>query len=246
MPRGGKLTIEAHDVELDADYVQANPETRRGRYVMVAVSDTGTGMTREVRERAFDPFYTTKGPGSGSGLGLSMVYGFVKQTGGHVSLYSEPGHGTTVRLYLPPARGEAELPAEAPSEPPRGRGETILVVEDDASVRRVNVARLGDLGYRVIEAEDGPAALTLLDGQAAVDLLFTDIIMPRGMTGVELAQLVRQRFPAMPILFSSGYAAPELLQSGGDIAGAVLLKKPYTAAMLATRLRELLDGAKHA
>jgi PAS domain S-box-containing protein len=245
MPRGGTLTIEAHDVELDADYVQAHPETRRGRYVMVAVSDTGSGMTRDVRERAFDPFFTTKGPGAGSGLGLSMVYGFVKQTGGHVSLYSEPDVGTTVRLYLPPAREAPTTMAEAPTEAPAGRGETILVVEDDASVRRVNVARLVELGYNVIEAEDGPAALRQIDAHPAIDVLFTDIVMPRGMSGVELAQAVRQRLPAMPILFSSGYAAPELLESG-RVEGAVLLKKPYTAAALATQLREVLDAAKAA
>jgi PAS domain S-box-containing protein len=243
MPRGGTLTIQAEDVELDADYVQAHPETRRGRYVMIAVSDTGSGMTPEVRDRAFDPFFTTKGAGAGSGLGLSMVYGFVKQSGGHVSLYSELGHGTTVRLYLPPARGEVERAGDISAEEPKGRGETILVVEDDASVRRVNVARLVELGYRTIEAADGPSALQLLDGQPAVELLFTDIIMPGGMTGVELAQAVRQRFPWMPILLSSGYAAPELLKSGGGIPGAVLLRKPYTAAALATKLREMLDSA---
>jgi CheY-like chemotaxis protein len=243
MPRGGTLSIEAQEAELDTAYVHAHPEARRGHYVMVSVTDTGSGMVREVSERAFDPFFTTKGPGAGSGLGLSMVYGFVKQTGGHVSLYSEPGLGTTVRLYLPPAYVTAEPLALPAAEEPHGRGEMILMVEDDASVRRVNLARLAELGYRVLEAENGPAALRLLDEPPAVDLLFTDIIMPGGMTGVELAQAVQERFPHIPVLLSSGYAAPELLQSS-RLEGAALIKKPYTAAALATKLREVLDAAK--
>ena len=242
MPRGGTLTMEAQEVELDADYVQTHPQARLGRYVMVAVTDTGIGMPQDVRERAFEPFFTTKGMRAGTGLGLSMVYGFVTQTGGHVHLYSEVGLGTTVRMYLPIAHGDRvpEAPADEIADELAARGETILVVEDDAGVRRVSVRRVKELGYRVVEAENGPAALQCLNAGVHVDLLFTDVIMPGGITGVELAQRVQQQFPSTAVLLTSGYAEPELLQLDG-IEEWTLLKKPYTAVNLGKTLRDVLD-----
>jgi PAS domain S-box-containing protein len=242
MPEGGMLTIEVTRTELDADYAQMHSEVRAGRYLVLAVTDTGRGMSAEVRERAFEPFFTTKGVGAGSGLGLSMVYGFVKQSGGQVQLYSEVGHGTTVRLFLPLAgeeagREEGQAPALAAF---RSRGETILVVEDEARVRRVSVARLLDLGYRVLEAGDGPAALAMLQRHSEIDLLFTDLVMPGGMTGRELAEEAQRRRDGLKVLFTSGYAQPEMVRRGLPPRGA-WLKKPYTAAELAAVLREVLD-----
>jgi PAS domain S-box-containing protein len=247
MPRGGTLVMEAQEVELDADYVQTHPQARLGRHVMVAVSDTGIGMPRDVLERAFEPFFTTKGVRAGTGLGLSMVYGFVTQTGGHVHLYSEVGLGTTVRMYLPIARDVRvpEAPADEAADALAGRGETILVVEDDAGVRRVSVRRVKELGYRVVEAENGPAALQCLEAGAHIDLLFTDVIMPGGMTGVELAQRVQRQFPSTAVLLTSGYAEPKLLQFDG-IEEWTLLKKPYTAANLSKTLRDVLDRKQSA
>ena len=191
MPSGGRLTITAENTELEADYARLHPEVRAGRYVVIAVTDTGTGMAKEVLERAFEPFFTTKEVGTGSGLGLSMVYGFVKQSGGHVTLYSEPDHGTTIRMYLPRAEVPEETAEARAPEPPmdalRGQGETVLLVEDEPRVRRMTAARLQDLGYRVLDAANGPAALALLDQHPEVDLLFTDMVMPGGMTGADLA-----------------------------------------------------------
>ncbi|MEN5082862.1 PAS domain S-box protein [Bosea sp. TWI1241] len=245
MPRGGRLTIEISRVRLDADYARMYPQVRIGDYVLVSVSDTGVGMSPEVRQRAFEPFFTTKGVGAGTGLGLSMVYGFAKQSGGHVQLYSEPGRGTTVRLFLPAATPQAEaaapapLPEELPPVPaPRSR-ELILVVEDDARVRRVAVARLEDEGYRVLEAANGAQALALVEQNPDIALLFTDIVMPGGMLGDELARHVRALRPELPVLFTSGFAEPEI--AGRELNQGGWLKKPYTARDLAVRLRQLLD-----
>lgn len=242
MPNGGRLTIEVSTTVLDRDYALMLPEVRMGHYVLVAVTDTGVGMTEEVKRHAFEPFYTTKGFGAGTGLGLSMVYGFVKQSGGHIQLYSEPDRGASVRLFLPAAEGENQLAeigaAEeaAPQPMPRGH-ETILVVEDDARVRRVVVARLRDAGYSVIEAEAGTKALQLLAEHPEVSLVFTDMIMPGGMDGGELAEHVRALRPHVKMLFTSGYAEPS---AAGRAVGS-WLQKPYTARDLALRLRELLD-----
>ena len=245
MPRGGRLAVEITGTRLDADYAQMYPQVRTGDYVMISVTDTGNGMTEEVKQRAFEPFFTTKGVGSGTGLGLSMVYGFARQSGGHVQLYSEVGQGTSVRIFLPAAqKADAAAIAAEPQSTLRasmpGGSEKILVVEDDARVRRVAVARLTELGYGVVEAENGGAALDRLQDHPDIALLFTDIVMPGGMTGDELANHVRQLKPAIRILFTSGYAEPtiagrELAQSGS------WLKKPYSARELAVRLRELLD-----
>lgn len=244
MPKGGKLTIEISRVKLDVDYAQMYPHVRTGDYVLISVTDTGMGMTPEVKEKAFEPFFTTKGVGAGTGLGLSMVYGFAKQSGGNIQLYSEPGQGTSVRIFLHAAQKDviaasSNEDASRPAPIPGGT-EKILVVEDDPRVRRVAISRLTDFGYQVVEAANGKEALEQLERHDNIALLFTDIVMPGGITGDELAQRVREERPNMKVLFTSGYAEPaiagrELAQSGS------WLKKPYTARELATRLRQLLD-----
>jgi CheY-like chemotaxis protein len=245
MPGGGKLTLAAENVLVDPDYARVHAEVRPGRYVLISVTDTGTGMDKETQERAFDPFFTTKEVGAGSGLGLSMVYGFVKQSQGHIQLYSEPGHGTTVRIYLPRA-DKSEPIAEhrdTAAMDLRSRGETVLVVEDEARVRRLTLMRLQELGYRTLEAANGPAALALLQNDAGVDLVFTDVIMPGGMTGADLAKHVLDRWPHIPVLFTSGYAEPDLVRQGLS-NGARWLKKPYTSVDLARTVRQILDTAE--
>ncbi|HEY0911111.1 MAG TPA: CHASE3 domain-containing protein, partial [Bradyrhizobium sp.] len=192
MPDGGKLLLETRNVVLDEAYAEANADVRPGPYVMLAVSDTGTGMAAEIRDKVFEPFFTTKEVGKGSGLGLSMVYGFVKQSGGHIKIYSEAGHGTTIRLYLPPAQGSVEATPTA-SLPIDGGHETILVVEDDALVRNFVTAQLQSLGYKTVAAADSRAALQLIEAGQAFDLLFTDVVIPGGMSGRELADEVAKR-----------------------------------------------------
>jgi PAS domain S-box-containing protein len=243
MPGGGRLTIEIARQRIDVDYAQMYPEVRPGDYLLVSVTDTGQGMTAEVKQRAYEPFFTTKGPGQGTGLGLSMVYGFVKQSGGHVQIYSDLGRGTSVRLFLPARHAPLEIRQETVQVPalvPGGR-ETVLVVEDDPRVRRVTVARLRDAGYRVLEASSGSEALTQLRQHPNVDLLFTDVVMPGGMSGDQLARQVRAERPAIKVLLTSGYAEP--LVAGRDQAeSGSWLRKPYTAADLAAVIRQLLDG----
>jgi PAS domain S-box-containing protein len=243
MPDGGRLIIETAEVEIDADYASGNPDVAAGHYLMLAVTDTGRGMSEEVRRRAFEPFFTTKGPGAGSGLGLSMVYGFVKQSGGHTELYSELGRGTTVRLYLPAlardregGKGRGTRAAARQSS-----GEIVLVVEDDPRVRRVSVRRLKELGYAVIEVDSGPAALAVIDRDQSIDLLFTDIVMPGGMTGVDLARAARTRRPDLKILFTSGYVEPAIFEGGLSTENAGWLGKPFSTADLAAKLRDLLE-----
>jgi signal transduction histidine kinase len=242
MPRGGRLRLEIGPVHLDADYVQMYPQVRPGDYVLTSVSDTGAGMTEEVKQRAFEPFFTTKGVGAGTGLGLSMVYGFARQSGGHVQLYSELDEGTTVRLFLPAASPDpqAEAGNVNPAPAPKVRAdECILVVEDDVRVRKVVVARLEEEGYRVIQAANGEQALSLVVSHPEIRLLFTDVVMPGGMFGDELAREARRLRPNLQVLFTSGYAEPSL--AGRELAEGSWLKKPYTARELATRLRLLLD-----
>ncbi len=241
----GRLTIEVSKANLDQDYVLMYPDVRMGHYVLVTVSDTGVGMSDDVRRRAFEPFFTTKAAGAGTGLGLSMVYGFVKQSGGHIQLYSEPGRGTSVRLFLPAAKEKSQAdnagePKDPASEPVARGHETILVVEDDARVRRIVVAQLLNAGYGIVEAETGAEALQLLADHPEVSLVFTDMVMPGGMTGNELAHHVRRFRPGMKILVTSGYAAPSLAEERLP-EGASWLLKPYTARKLAKHLRELLD-----
>jgi len=246
MPRGGRLTVEISAAKLDSDYASMYPEVRTGSYVLISITDTGVGMSSEVRKRAFEPFFTTKGVGAGTGLGLSMVYGFTKQSGGHVQLYSEVGQGTSVRLFLPVAEAApAEMstgPAAVHEPPPSlpGGSETILVVEDDARVRRVAVARLEDMNYRVLQAENASAALRMLAAHPEVALLFTDIVMPGGMSGDELAREARRLMPDLKIILTSGFAEPSVAVR--ELAAeASWLKKPYSAMELAVRIRELLD-----
>jgi PAS domain S-box-containing protein len=243
MPEGGKLTIETSNVHLDEDYASSNAEVTSGDYVMMAVTDTGTGMPPDVLAHVFEPFFTTKEIGKGTGLGLSMIYGFAKQSGGHAKIYSEIGHGTTVRLYLPRLTNESRRSDSAAATPPhKGGGETILVVEDNPDVRRLVLRQLRDLGYEVIEAANGPQALTILDKGAAIDLLFTDVVMPGGMTGRQLAEAAKTRRPNLKTLFTSGYTEDSILRLGKLDPGVRLLSKPYRKHELATRIREVLDG----
>jgi len=238
MPDGGRLTIAASNAVLDAAAVQHNAEAVPGTYAVVSVSDTGTGMTPEVAAKAFEPFFTTKGTG-GSGLGLSMVHGFVRQSGGHTRLYSEPGRGTTISLYLPCAglQGREESADSELLELARGH-ETVLAVEDDDALRRLVVRRLAGLGYDVIEARNAAEALEVLRGGTPVDLLFTDIVMAGGMDGRQLAEAARGLCPGLKVLFTSGFgSAPH----GGDI-GHAILTKPYHKESLAHRLRAALDN----
>ena len=242
MPEGGKLTIETGNVHLDDDYASNNAEVAPGDYVMMAVTDTGTGMPDDVLAHVFEPFFTTKEVGKGTGLGLSMIYGFAKQSGGHAKIYSEVGHGTTVRLYLPRLTTESKPEAAAAAPPRKGGGETILVVEDNPDVRRLVVRQLRDLGYEVIEAANGPQALQILDGGGSIDLLFTDVVMPGGMTGRQLAEAAKTRRPDLKTLFTSGYTEDSILRLGKLDPGVRLLSKPYRKHELATRVREALDG----
>ena len=243
MPKGGSLTTEVSRVRLDADYAKMYPEVRSGHFVLISMTDTGSGMTDEVKKRAIEPFFTTKDVGSGTGLGLSMVYGFVKQSGGHLQIYSELEHGTTIRIYLPALaepRSESTLSAQTVEAPLPGGTELVLVVEDDPRVRKVAVTRLKNMGYRVLEADNGRRALDVLAEHPNVALLFSDIVMPGGMTGDEVATEAIRKRPDLRVLFTSGYSEPALA-SKEFIPGAQWLRKPYTARELAAKIRELLD-----
>lgn len=242
MPQGGKLTVETQNVELSEDYSALHQEVRPGPYVMIAVSDTGTGMTPEIMSRAFEPFFTTKEVGKGSGLGLSMVYGFVKQSGGHLKIYSEFGHGTSVKIYLPKGATQSDAPAPAiETEAVPGGVESVLVVEDDPLVRSYVSEQLRDLGYRVTEAADGRIALEALRRGVGFDLLFTDVVMPGGMNGRQLADQARLLSPRVKVLFTSGYTENAIVHHGKLDAGVHLLNKPYRKAELARAVRRRLD-----
>jgi PAS domain S-box-containing protein len=243
MPHGGKLTLETGNVMLDEAYAASNSELMPGAYVMIAVSDTGTGIAADIRDRVFEPFFTTKEVGRGTGLGLSMVYGFAKQTGGHVKIYSEEGHGTAVKLYLPRSTRQAARAAEPARAPlaPRGN-ETILVVEDDALVRGYVIAQLESLGYTTLAAADSTAALALVDTGVAFDLLFTDVIMPGGMNGRQLADAIRKRCPSLNVLYTSGYTENAIVHHGRLDPGVALLNKPYRKTDLARKIRDALGG----
>jgi len=236
----GRLTIEAGNASLDETYALRNAEVTPGQYVMVAVTDTGSGMSPEVQERAFEPFFTTKREGQGTGLGLSMVYGFVKQSGGHVKVYSEQGHGTTVRIYLPRAREEEDLETNIDPGPAKGGSETILVVEDDEEVRATVVELLADLGYRVLRAKDAQSALAIVESGVPVDLLFTDVVMPGPLRSTELARKARERVPGITVLFTSGYTDNAIVHAGRLDEGIDLLSKPYTHEALARKVRHVL------
>ncbi len=241
MPNGGRLTLEAIDVELDEPYATAHAEVVAGSYVMLAVSDTGVGIAHEDLPHIFEPFFTTKAAADGTGLGLATCYGIVRQAGGYIHAYSEPGHGTTFRIYLP--RVDAPLDGAQPVEPTReGSGhETILVVEDDPIVRRVTVRGLRQLGYQVLEAANGPEALALATKHGTIDLLLTDVVMPM-MSGRELAERLREVQPGTIVLFASGYTANAIVHHGVLDAGIEFLPKPFSIALLNARIRQLLDA----
>ncbi|HEY4135867.1 MAG TPA: PAS domain S-box protein [Alphaproteobacteria bacterium] len=242
MPEGGTLTIETANTRLDEAYTANLADVTPGQYVMLTVTDTGAGMAPEVRDRVFDPFFTTKEMGRGSGLGLAMVYGFVKQSRGHVAIDSAPDLGTSIRLYLPredvPAAAE---PPETKSPMVDGGGELILIVEDDPDVRMLANAMVQSLGYRTLTAPDAGTALNVLADQPGIDLMFTDIVLPGGMNGADLAQLAIERYPGLKILYTSGYTENAILHDGG-LEGSRLISKPYRKIDLAHKLRQVLDG----
>ena len=248
MPQGGKLVFEAINATLDADYGAENPGVAAGDYVLVAVSDTGVGMPPDVLIRAFEPYFTTKEVGKGSGLGLSMVFGFIKQSGGHVKIYSEPGHGTTVRLYLPRARGVAEVPEPVKDTVDRslGGGRSVLVVEDNEELRRVVVRSLTRLGFDVIEANRASSAMEKLDGGLHPDLLLTDMVMPGAMNGLQLAKEAVRRIPRLRVLLTSGFTE-QAAQASGETLPWPLLVKPYRnqdlIAALTGAMADLEDAA---
>ena len=246
MPMGGKLTIETANTYLDHAYAEQNSGAAVGQYVVICVSDTGEGMDAETAERAVDPFFTTKEVGRGTGLGLSMVYGFVKQSGGHLKIYTEPRDGTTVKIYMPRHSGEEPLDGAAEEDemaPDAVDGETILVCEDDEDVRSYSVEALKELGYHVLEAADGQEALRLLaESKGSVDLMFTDVVLPGGMTGAIVAQRAKELQPGLKILFTTGYARNAIVHHGRLDPGVELLSKPFAFSDLAARIRDLLDA----
>ena len=243
MPDGGRLKFTTANRHLDVDYAMEHSEVAAGDYVLIEVSDTGTGMTPEIARRIFEPFYTTKERDKGTGLGLSMVFGFVKQSGGHISVYSEPQVGTTFRLYLPRMAEDAATHEETfVPRFARGRGETVLVVEDNQSLRRVVARQLGELGYRVIEAANAASAFDLMEREK-IDLLLTDIVMPGGTDGFELAQKACDRWPALRVVFTSGFAEFQINGTPRPLPGSGrLLTKPYRREELAAIVRAALDG----
>ncbi|HEX3936660.1 MAG TPA: PAS domain S-box protein [Xanthobacteraceae bacterium] len=243
MPDGGKLILEAHDIVLDDGYAASNADVVAGSYVLIAVSDTGTGIPADIVEKVFDPFFTTKEVGKGTGLGLSMVYGFVKQSGGNVKIYSEPGYGTTIRMYLPRATGQAqELFESMEDETIQSGHETVLVVEDDALVRKYVVAQIMALGYTTLAAAGSVEALSLIDGRDDIDLLFTDIVMPGTANGRDLAEAAIKRRPSLKVLYTSGYTEDAIVHHGRLDPGVLLLAKPYRRSDLARMLRLALDS----
>jgi CheY-like chemotaxis protein len=243
MPNGGLLAIATRNVSLDEAYVAAQPDLRAGDFVVIEVADSGTGMAADIVSQIFEPFFSTKEEGKGSGLGLSMVFGFIKQSGGHVTVYSEPGHGSSFKIYLPRTAGDASFEDNQAADPvPRGRAEMILVVEDNEAMRSVVVKQLGSLGYRVVEAENAMQALDIIASDRPIDLLFTDIIMAGAMDGFALAEEAVRRWPDLKVLLTSGF--PEKRLGVEAITGVErrLLSKPYRKDELARALREILDG----
>jgi CheY-like chemotaxis protein len=243
MPDGGKLLLASNNSTLDENFVKSRVEIAAGDYVVLTVSDTGGGMSQEDLEHAFEPFFTTKEVGQGSGLGLAMVYGFAKQSGGDVTIDSKPGVGTTVSLYLPRMLEEPRKAGQPIAKViPKGHGETVLVVEDDPDVRGLAQNLLQSLGYEVQQAADGPAAMIMLQEGPGPDLLLTDVVLPNNMSGVDLAAIVRKRFPAISILFMSGYAENTLRQTAGADMDIELLNKPFRRQDFAVKVRQALDS----
>ena len=240
----GKLTIEAGNAYIDDAYARMHDDVTPGQYVVLSVTDTGSGMSPEVMAKVFDPFFSTKPEGKGTGLGLSMVYGFVKQTGGHVKLYSEVGHGTTVKMYLPRSNQQEDIEVERSDLPVEGGQETILVAEDDEGVRATVIEMLQDLGYRVLKAPDAASALTILESGVAIDLLFTDVVMPGPLKSTELAKKAKERAPHIAVLFTSGYTENSIVHGGRLDPGVQLLSKPYSREQLARKVRHVLNNSR--
>jgi CheY-like chemotaxis protein len=243
MPGGGKITVETANAWIDQDYAERHADVLPGQYTLLSISDTGSGMSPHTLARAFEPFFTTKGVGKGTGLGLSMVYGFAKQSRGHVKLYSELDQGTTVRLYLPRA-DHTDIPTSAPRSHVAGdlRGKAVvLVVEDDDLVRRFAIDMLRSLGYEVLAAEHGVAALEVLRARSDIELLFTDVVMPGGLNGRQLADAARALHPGLKVLFTSGYTENSIVHHGHLDRGVHLLSKPYRAVDLARKVRAVLS-----
>ena len=246
MPEGGRLTIETANTFLDDQYARSHEGVQPGQYVSVAVTDTGTGMTKETLARVFEPFFTTKEAGRGSGLGLSQVFGFTQQSGGHITIYSEVGEGTTVRLYLPRHIGTgtaAEDAVEARPEVDAATDQIVLVVEDDEDVRTNTVMMVEELGYRVLEASDGMAALRVLEQHSGVGLLFTDVGLPGGLNGRQLADKAREIRPEIAVLFTSGYARNAVVHNGRLDPGVEMIGKPFTFSALAAKLHKVLHSS---
>jgi two-component system cell cycle sensor histidine kinase/response regulator CckA len=243
MPNGGKLTLETANLAFEKESVKSHPELKPGDYVMLAITDTGTGMSAETKARIFEPFFSTKGVGQGTGLGLSTSYGIVKQSGGHLSIYSEPGRGTICKIFLPQAKPQVKAalpPLQATALP--GGAETILMVEADPALREMAATLLSRLGYKILSAADGREALSLKPqrGVGQIDLLFTDLVMS-DMSGNELSERVRLSYPHTRILFTSADAENAIFQPGVQNKGVALLQKPFTPSALARKLREVLD-----
>jgi len=243
MPNGGKLTIELANAYLDETYAAKHVEVAAGQYVMLAVSDSGSGMTPEVAERAFEPFFTTKSAQRGTGLGVSQVYGFVKQSGGHVKLYTELGHGTTFKIYLPRTRQPDEFADSVTLMPVSGGSETILVVEDDETVRAAACDMLAELRYQILQADNPDSALAVLRSGATVDLLFTDVVMPGAISTRDMARAAKEMHPGLYVLFTSGYTSNSIVHDGRLEEGVSLLSKPYTKDELARKIRSVLGSA---
>jgi PAS domain S-box-containing protein len=242
MPNGGKLILETGSAFLDESYAGLHGDVRPGRYALIAVSDTGTGIPAAILDKVFNPFFTSKGPGKGTGLGLSMVYGFVKQSAGHIKIYSEEGHGTTIKMYLPPGTGATPGPEATAPPAIQGGHETILVVEDDKLVRDYVLTQLHSLGYVTLAAANAAEALAVVEGGERFDLLFTDVIMPGAMNGRQLANELQRRKPGLKVLFTSGYTENAIIHHGRLDSGVLLLAKPYRKSDLAAMIRKALAG----
>jgi CheY-like chemotaxis protein len=244
MEGGGRITIETQNAHLDERYVEAHRDVAPGQYVLIAVTDSGSGMAPEIIAKAFDPFFTTKPVGKGTGLGLSQVYGFVKQSGGHVKIYSEPGQGATIKVYIPRHHGsDASRVDDAKGDDLQsvGEGEVILVVEDEPSVRQFSVDALTELGFSVLEADDATTALRILTTRTDVELMFTDVVMPE-VNGARLAEEARKLHPDLKVLFTSGYTKNAVVHNGILDPGVNLISKPFSIDALGARVRALLDA----
>jgi nitrogen-specific signal transduction histidine kinase len=242
MPDGGKLILETGSAYLDENYASIHGDVRPGRYVLIAVSDTGTGIPAGILDKVFNPFFTSKGPGKGTGLGLSMVYGFVMQSAGHIKIYSEEGHGTTIKMYLPPGTGAWHASEIVSTPVVQGGQETILVVEDDKLVRDYVLTQLHSLGYVTLDAANGAEALAIAEAGKEFDLLFTDVMMPGTMNGRQLANALQMRKPALKVLFTSGYTENAIIHDGRLDTGVLLLAKPYRKSDMAAMIRKALAG----